>query len=258
MIVDDEPLARYRIRTLLSDDRDFEIVGESGDGKEAVGAMSELRPDLVFLDVQMPEIDGLQVLEKSCTTHVPAVIFVTAYDRYAVQAFDAHAVDYLVKPFSQKRFTEAVRRVKQRIESAKESCSDAVVALLSQLQGDRGRLAVRSDSRILLLRTDEIEWIEAAANYVCVHASGQQYMLRSPLSRIETELPPSFLRVHRSVIVNLNRIREIQPCNGSEFIAVLENGKALPVGRKYSAELQNCFQLREKRPLWSVRLSAAN
>jgi two-component system LytT family response regulator len=243
-VVDDEPLARRRILSLLKLDSSFEVVAESADGDSAVHAITRHKPDLVMLDVQMPGMDGFAVLEAVAPIHLPEVIFVTAHDQYAVKAFDAQAVDYLLKPFKQGRFVEALTRAKRRLE--KGGNTDEQMKLLSLLRlvaGDRGRMVIRSEGRIVFLRSEEVEWIEAAGNYIRLHAGQRIYNVREKLGDFETSLSKhKFIRIHRSLIVNLDAIAEIQSCGGGEFIVVLRNGKELPLGRTYRESLDTLIK----------------
>ncbi len=234
MIVDDEPLARRRLRSLITNDSEIELIAESGDGPSAVASIIGQKPDLLFLDIQMPGMDGFEVLRETAPHHAPVVIFVTAYDCYAVRAFDAHAIDYLLKPFKRTRFLEAVRRAKDTLRTRNEDREDKILTLLNHMDHDPDRFVVKSGGRIIVLHGDEIDWILAAANYVRIHGSGREYLVRDTLNSFEKKLRPSkFLRIHRSIIVNVDRIRELQPCNKSEYIVVLRDGKELPLGRSY-------------------------
>jgi two-component system, LytTR family, response regulator len=235
LIVDDEPLARRRILSLLKPDSSFEVLAECGDGPSAIRAISEQKPDLVFLDVQMPGTDGFGVLEAIAPLHLPAIIFVTAHDRYAVRAFDAHAVDYLLKPFKRDRFLQSLAQARKAILTSHDSADEEkIVSLLRRVSGRRGRLVIRSEGRIVFLRNSEVEWIEAAANYIRIHAGARIYSVRESISDFqETLVPDTFIRIHRSVIVNLDAISEMQNCGGAEYVVVLRSGKELPLGRTY-------------------------
>jgi two-component system LytT family response regulator len=243
VIVDDEPLGRERIRTLLVDDSDIEIVGESADGRKAVSSIAKLKPDLLFLDVQMPEMDGFEVLESIAGAEMPAVIFVTAYDKYAVKAFQVHALDYLLKSFDRDRFAEAVRRAKTEIAKGREHRLDERLAsLLEDLQERRPRperLIVRSGGRILFLRVEEIDWIEAADNYVSLHVGRDSHLLRGTMASIEERLDTrKFLRIHRSTIVNLDRVAELSPLFHGDYEVRLRDGAKLTLSRGYREKLQ--------------------
>lgn len=242
LIVDDEPLGRERIRTLLNAHPDVEIVGECPDGRRAVTSVERLKPDLMFLDVQMPEMDGFQVLEAIAVKHVPAVIFVTAYDRYAVQAFEVHALDYLLKSFDRERFDRAMQRARSEIERSREGVlSDRIAGLLEDLESKKERLTrlvVKSAGRIFFLSVDEIDWIEAADNYARIHAGRDVHLVRETLQSLEGRLDPaSFLRIHRSTIVNLARIRELHPLFHGDYSVRLKNGTELTLSRNYREKL---------------------
>jgi len=248
LIVDDESLARQRILSLLKADSSFQVVEECSDGASGIRAVLEHKPDLVFLDVQMPGTDGFGVLEEVAPVHLPAIIFVTAYDQYAVRAFDAHALDYLLKPFKRDRFLESLARAKKALAEDRNSedrnpedgnpGQEKLLALLRQVGGGRDRFVIRTDGKIVFLRNSEVEWIEAAANYVRVHAGQRIYPVRDKIGDFEKQLSPSkFVRIHRSVIVNLDAVAEIQSYGAGECIVVLRNGKELPMGRTYREAL---------------------
>lgn len=233
IIVDDEPIAREGLRALLSGDREIEVVAECGDGESAVEAIRKLRPDIVFLDVQMPDVDGFDVLRALSGEPLPVVVFVTAYDKYAVRAFDVHAVDYLLKPFHDERFAEALTRAKA---ASRGRHSDATAERIARLLDERTprltRLLVKTGGRVLFIRVDEIDWIEAADYYVKLHVAGKVHMLRESMAALETRLDPAmFFRVHRSAIVNLERVRELQPFSRREHVLVLRDGTRLRLTR---------------------------
>ena len=251
--MDDEPLARRRVLSLLQTDPTFEVVGEAGNGKDAVDRITQLKPDLVFLDVQMPKLDGFGVLEAVATIHLPLIIFVTAFDQYAVKAFDTHAVDYLLKPFKQERFMDAVLRVKNQFQAihANTGSSSAdenqkMLSLMRHVNTDSDRLVVRSGGKVVFLRASEVEWIEAAANYIKLYSQQRVFTVREKISSLEESLPAGkFMRIHRSVIVNLGMVQEIQPCGGGEFVVILRNGRELPLGRTYRSKIDELIhQLR--------------
>ncbi|HKA87894.1 MAG TPA: LytTR family DNA-binding domain-containing protein [Haliangiales bacterium] len=235
-IVDDEPLARRRLRELCAREPDVEVVGEAGDGAAAVAAIRATRPDLLFLDVHIPELDGFGVLAR-LPGAVPAIVFVTAYDEYALRAFEVAALDYLLKPFDGARFQAMLRRARAALGS------DEGRARLEAILGALGRprlLAVKDDGRVQLVRADEIDWIEAADNYVCVHAGRDTHILRATLTAVEGRLDPSrFARIHRSTVVALDRIRELRPATRNEVVAVLRDGTRLPVSRTYAGRLRS-------------------
>jgi len=236
LIVDDEPLARERIRTLLAKEPDIEIAGECADGDEALAAMRKHAPDLVFLDVQMPEMDGFEVLRHLGKDVPPVVIFVTAYDQHAVKAFEVHALDYLLKPFKQSRFKEAVQRARDQIVHRQ---TGVVSKRLLQLLEERkpaaaylSRLAVKEKERVLFVKTTQIEWIESAGNYVLLHVGKQTHIVRETLTALETQLDPKqFLRISRSTLVNLDCVRELQPMFKGEYVVVLHDGRQLAMTR---------------------------
>jgi two-component system LytT family response regulator len=242
LIVDDEPLGRERIRTLLSQDPDIEVVGECGDGRHAIAAIEELRPDLLFLDVQMPEIDGFAVLEAIAPEQMPSVVFVTAYDRYAVKAFEVHALDYLLKSFDRDRFQAAVRRAKEDVRRTRDGqTTDRLAGLLDDLQTRQKcltRILVRSGGRIIFLRVEEVDWAEAADNYVRLHAGRESHLIRETLQSLASRLDPTvFLRIHRSTLVNIDRIRELRPLFHGDYTVTLRDGTELTLSRKFRAKL---------------------
>jgi two-component system, LytTR family, response regulator len=243
LIVDDEPLCRERLRALLADDPDFTIVGECGDGAEAVATLRETPCDLVFLDVQMPVMDGLEVVEAIGPERMPTVIFVTAYDRYALRAFEVQALDYLLKPFDRERFEKALGRAKahvQRDQSAE--ASRQLLALLGDTRPGRKhleRLVIKSGGRIFFLKMEEIDWIEAAGNYLRLHVGSETHLLRETMNALEGRIDPErFLRIHRSTIVNIERIREIQPLFHGDYVVLLRDGTELTLSRTYRQRLQ--------------------
>src|SRR3954447_21886684 len=216
LIVDDESLARKFIRRMLKDDRDVEIAGECSNGKEAVALIKQENPDVVFLDVQMPELDGFGVLDKIADEQWPEIIFTTAYEQYAIRAFELHALDYLLKPFDQARFRDAMKYAKERFHSRDQKDGRLQIgALLESIKNKPQyleRLVIKAGGRITFLSTDEINWIEADDKYVHLHTAKISPMVRQTLSAMETQLDPrKFRRIHRSVIVNVERIRELQP-----------------------------------------------
>jgi two-component system, LytTR family, response regulator len=243
LIVDDEPPARNRVRSLLDKDPDVEIVGECGDGRCAVQHIGELRPDLLFLDVQMPELDGISVVRAFTAEQLPKIVFVTAYDQYALQAFDAHAVDYLLKPFKVQRFEEALKRAKEQIsEKAVRTENDRLRNALKRRGGPEPRLVFRTKSRVIVLQPNEVEYILASANYVAVHTNAGVIQLREKISDVDETAPPEFLRIHRSVIVNVNLIKEVVACGAGESVVIMQSGKELPIGRSFRQALDLALQ----------------
>ena len=247
LIVDDEPLAREGVRLHLADEPDMEVVGESGDGEAAIAAIDELRPDLVFLDIQMPGVDGLGVIERVGIAHMPAVIFVTAYDEFALRAFEAHALDYLLKPFDSERFRRALDRARVQLQSRSRRVLEErllqLIATRSQPSPFVERLVVRAGGRILILRVDDVDWIEAAANYVRLHVAGRSYLLRETMVGIASRLDPDrFVRVHRSTIVRIDCIKELEPLFQGDFLIVLRDGSRITSSRGYRANLQRVLE----------------
>ena len=249
LIVDDEPLAREAVRVRLELERDVQIVGEARDGPAAVEAIRRLVPDLVVLDVQMPGLDGFEVLDRVAGDTMPVVLFVTAYDRFAIRAFEVHALDYLLKPFTAERMRQALARVRRDLErdqavAARESAAAVLDARAASLAPARGgeayayRLTVRDGEAFVMLRTEEIDWIEAAANYVRVQARGRVFVLRGTMQALERRLDPrQFARIHRSTIVNVDRVREIRPEWHGDYDVVLADGHTLRLGRSYRGAL---------------------
>jgi two-component system, LytTR family, response regulator len=228
LIVDDEALAREGIRLLLQDISDFAIVGEAADGVQAVEEIKKLSPDLVFLDVHMPGLQGFEILQRVASVHVPAVIFVTAHDRYAVAAFEAHAVDYLLKPFSDERFYKALSRARRVLDDVEQVEHKYLP----------GMLTVRNGRRITLVRTEEIDWVESASNYVELHVGKQTYLIRMTMSEIEAKLDPlRFVRIHRTTIVNLDRVLELDIGYHGESDVKLRDGTVLRASRQYRERL---------------------
>lgn len=245
LIVDDEPPARARIRALLADESDIEVVGECEDGPSAVDAIDELRPDLVFLDVQMPDLDGFGVIEAVGPERMPATLFVTAYARHAVQAFDVNAVDYILKPFDRDRFKQALKKVKQRISDGKEPQAGPPGRLRSLIGEVREegefpeRILVRAGEHHLLLKVADIRWIEAEDNYIRLHMRGsEKHLLRHTLSRFLQRLDPKrFRKIHRSIIVNLDCIKELQPWFHGDYLVHLDDGTTLTLTRTHREAL---------------------
>jgi len=232
VIVDDEPLARERIRTFLADESDVEVVAECADGAEAVNRIEELRPDVLFLDVQMPRLNGFEVLEAIDTATMPVVVFTTAHDEHAIRAFEVSAVDYLLKPFKQPRFSRALERARTQLRAVKGGHADPQLAtLLSQWREGSGRgprVLVKSPDRILFLKPGEIDHIEACGNYVVLHAGKERHIVRETMTAMEARLGSAgFMRINRSVILNLSRIKELQPIAAGEYVVILKTGARL-------------------------------
>lgn len=237
IIVDDEPLARERVRTLLAEETDVELLAECASGAEAVAAVKKHKPDLMFLDIQMPEMDGFQVL-RELTPPLPAVIFVTAFNEHAVQAFEAQALDYIMKPFKVARFRAALDRAREQL--ARSQPDDSTKRLLALLEAQNAtakteyltRIAVRDGSRVKFVKTSAIDWIEASGNYVVLHAGKENHIVRETLAAFEAQLSPKeFVRLSRSAIVNLDRVQQVEPAFDDEHVVVLTNGSKLPMTR---------------------------
>lgn len=243
IIVDDEPLARRGIRAQLENERDFDVIADCRNGQEAVQAITAQSPDLVFLDVQMPEVDGFGVVDAIGPDRMPAVIFVTAYDRYALRAFEVHALDYLLKPFDDDRFAAALQRARQHIERKDlDDLGKRLQGLLNDLQPRTryaDRLVIKSAGRIFFLSVSEIDWIEAADNYVRLHAGAEAHLLRETMNNLEKKLDPNeFLRIHRSRMVNIQRVKELRPLFRGEYDLLLKDGTRIETGRGYRDRIQ--------------------
>ena len=248
LIVDDEPLARQRVRLLLAEEPDLEIIGECADGFDAVDQIQATKPDLLFLDVQMPEMDGFEVLRRVPQAVLPVVIFTTAYDQHALRAFEAHALDYLLKPFKPARFADAVQRARDVIANRQAAvAARGILALLGQTPAPSGqltRLAVKTPGKVTFVEVDQIQAIEAAGKYAVVHVGKENHVLRETMSSLESNLPPQrFLRISRSVIVNIDQIQELQPMFNGENLVVLKNGKSYPTTRPIR-EIQQKLEFR--------------
>lgn len=250
LIVDDEPLARQRVRLLLAEEPDVEVIGESGDGFEAVDQIQAAKPDLIFLDVQMPDMDGFEVLRRVPEGIVcrSVVIFTTAHDGHALRAFEAKALDYLLKPFKPARFKEAVQRAREIIGNKNAAvAARGLLSLLGQTPVEAGRLArlaVKTPERVIFVELDQIQAIEAAGKYAVVHVGKEHHVLRETMTSLEANLPAQrFLRISRSVIVNLDQVQELQPAFKGENLVVLKNGKSYPTTRSLR-EIQQKLEFR--------------
>ena len=243
LIVDDEPLAREGLRMLLAGDPEIAAIHEARDGREAVAAILNARPDLVFLDVQMPEMDGFAVVGQVGAERMPAVVFVTAHDRYAIQAFEINAIDYLLKPVTGERFAQALARAKARLASRPvDEANRQILSLLETIASPRRylkRLAVRSAGKTVFVDAEDVDWIEAAENYVQLHTGRASHLIHVTMNAFEKSLDPEiFLRIHRSVIVNVRRIKELQPVLHGEYAITLQSGVRLQSGRMYNEKLR--------------------
>ena len=245
LIVDDEPAAREGMRHLLAADPEIVLAGECSNGREAVAAIRDTSPDLAFLDVQMPELDGFGVLREIGVERAPAVVFVTAFDQYALRAFDVHAIDYLLKPFTDDRFRQSLDRAKQLVRQGR--LGDLSRKLAALLDNDESapapryldRLVVKSGGKVTLLPVGEIEWIDAEGDYVRIHVGKTWHLLRETMKNLEDQLDAArFVRIHRSTIVNLEKVKELQPFFRGEYVVVLHNGTTLKLSRGYRDNLE--------------------
>jgi two-component system LytT family response regulator len=242
LLVDDEPIARRGIRLHLEAHTDFEVVAECKNGKEAVTAIKGLKPDLVFLDILMPELGGFDVIRSVGSNHMPAVIFITAYDQHAIRAFEVNAVDYLLKPVEGRRFDQAIQRARTRIVDSDKHLGERLESLLVEM-GKKPkhveRFVVKQKGRIIFVDTADVDWIEAAGNYISLHVGMNTHMVPGSMNSVEARLDPeSFRRVHRSIIVNTRRIRELHPLFHGEYQIVLAGGTRLTSGRRYCDNLK--------------------
>lgn len=243
LVVDDEPLARDALRLLIGRDRDFTVVGECS-GVEAAQLVRETRPHVLFLDIQMPELDGFGVIEAIGLDELPLIVFTTAYDAYALKAFDVHALDYLLKPFDDARFAQTLERVKARLRDGQPNLDTAKIMELLEHRGEprARRLLVRVREKVVVVDVDDIDWIEAADYYASIHAAGTSYLLRETLGELETRLDPErFFRVHRSAIVNIDRVREIHPFFRGDCTLVLRDGTRVKLSRTRREEFERLF-----------------
>ena len=247
LIIDDEPLARNRVKQLLASAEEFQVIGEARNVAEAVSACLELCPDLVFLDVEMPDGSGFDALEKLSAENLPAVVFVTAYDQYTIKAFDFYAIDYLLKPFSEERFHQAAARVRERLSRASdEDLNQQIKNLLSHLKTNRDfldRLVINHKDHLVVISVKEVDSVTAYGNYLKVHTGGKTYLLRDTISNLSEQLDPAiFLRIHRSTIVNAERIKEFQPMFGGQYSVILKDGSEFALSRNYRKEVLSRFE----------------
>jgi two-component system LytT family response regulator len=243
LIVDDEPLAREWVRSAVAEDPELEVLGECGDGFEAAEAIRRLKPDLVFLDVQMPGLDGFGVLEALSPEEIPAVVFVTAFDQYAVRAFEAQAVDYLMKPFSKERVEEAVRRVRELVKGRSiEDFRESIGRIVEKIRRDRSFpewVLLKADGKNVFVKVRDIDWIESSRNNVRIHVGTTIYLLHETTSAIASRLDPKkFLRIHRSAIVNIERIKELHPWFNGDYAVILRDGTQLTLSSSYRDRLK--------------------
>jgi two-component system, LytTR family, response regulator len=252
VIADDERLARQKLLILLESEPLVKVVAECQDGRQAVSAIRNLHPDMLLLDIQMPDLDGFQVLKEIPAEEMPVVIFTTAYDQYAIRAFESNALDYLLKPFDQERLHHAVKKAHSELRKARDyEITHRILSLLSQVRAntpgaaaepDR-RLVIKANGRVVFLDLDNIEWVEAAANYVRLNVGKESYLFRETISRISERLDANhFVRIHRSTIVNVRKIKELIPVNSGEYVVVLKSGRELSCSRGYRAALQEIVE----------------
>jgi len=251
VIADDERLARQKLLILLDSEPQVKVVAECQDGRQTVSAIHSLRPDMLLLDIQMPDLDGFQVLSEISEEEMPVVIFTSAYDQYAIRAFEANALDYLLKPFDQERLHHALERARSQSCKARDrEITNRILNLLSQVRSvasftpevDR-RLVIKANGRVVFLDLDSIEWVEAAANYVRLNVGKESYLFRETISRISERLDANhFVRIHRSTIVNVRKIKELIPVNSGEYVVVLKSGRELSCSRGYRAALQGIVE----------------
>lgn len=242
LIVDDEPLARRRIKSLLAHDQSVDVIGECSDGHKAVISISELRPDLVFLDVQMPAMDGFEVIKTIGPEQMPTVIFVTAYDQYALKAFEVNALDYLLKPFDRSRFQKTLDRAKATIRRLRNGdVNHQLLSLLGNLRREQelpDRFIIKSGGRVVFLRVEEIDWMRTVGNYVRLQVGRDSHLMRETMTGMEVKLNPDrFMRIHRSIIVNLDRVKEVQPWAKGESLVIMRDGTRLIMSRRYRERL---------------------
>jgi two-component system, LytTR family, response regulator len=252
VIADDERLARQKLRMLLETEPNIAVVAECQDGRQTLSAISCFHPDLLLLDIQMPDLDGFQVLGEIAPEEMPVVIFTSAYDQYAIRAFEAHALDYLLKPFDQERLHQAMDRARtELLKSENREITTKLMQLLSHIKSGNSasaadspdRLVIKAKGRVIFLDLEEIDWVEAAANYVRLNVGKESYLLRETISRTSERLNPDhFIRIHRSTIVNARKIKELIPVNSGEYVVVLKNGKELSCSRGYRALLQRMIE----------------
>lgn len=241
LIIDDELPARRKIITFLQDEPEIEIVGEADDGLKAITAIEQLKPDLIFLDIQMPHLTGFEVLQQINESIMPKIIFTTAYDQYALKAFEVHAIDYLLKPFDQERFQKALKHALQPATSQLPEQLSSLISALNKQRNYLQRLLIKITGRIIIIKVEDIDWIEAEEKYVQLHVGKDKYLYRETMSTLEQELDPQkFVRIHRSYIVQLDFIKELSPWSHGDYLVILKDGTELNMGRNYRERLLNC------------------
>jgi two-component system, LytTR family, response regulator len=243
LIVDDELMARQRLQRYLRQEHDIEVVGECLDGAEAVASIKKQKPDLVFLDVQMPEKDGFAVIQEIGVDAMPTVIFVTAHDDFAIRAFEAQALDYLLKPFGDERFQQALRRARVLLQKREHFPKQLADLLMHLPKAHASRLAIKTSGRVVFLNREDIDWIEAVGDYVNLHVGPEAHLLRCRMSEMEKRLDGGrFFRIHRSTIVNLDRVKEFRPIHEGESMVVLRNGVKLTASRNCAQKLHQALE----------------
>ena len=245
MIVDDEPTARRGVRMLLKRDRGVEIVGEAANGAEAINLINRTKPDLLFLDVQMPGGDGFEVLARMDKAAAPVVVFVTAYDEHALHAFEVNAVDYLLKPYDDARFTAALQRAKDEVHLRRaDHVNTQLSQLIEYLQHEQDRILLKSSGEIFFLKAEQIDWIEAEGDYMKFHVAGHTHLMRETMAHLEARLDPKrFIRIHRSAIVNIDRVQKLSPSFLGEYAVILQDGTKLKLSRGYHERIADLVKL---------------
>lgn len=239
IIVDDEPLAREKVQLFAQGEKDIEIVDVCANGHEAIASYQKFKPELLFLDIQMPEMSGFDVLNQLNCNPLPGIIFITAYDEFALQAFEFHALDYLLKPYDRARFKKATDHARESIQSLSlaEVTTEQIKTLLDSIKQSHpslDRLIVKTNGRIIFLKIEDIDWMEAAGNYVNLHVGNESHLVRETMNNIEKQLnPQKFIRIHRSTIININKIKELQPYFNGEYKVVLQNNTHVILSRGY-------------------------
>lgn len=238
LVVDDERIARQRLRRLIATQPDFELVAECESGEQALDVLGERSVDLIFLDIQMAEMDGFRLLEQTPDGRRPLVVFVTAHSEHALRAFESQALDYLLKPFDRERFNRCLQRVREQVQYQRKSDTqvpvDTLMRVLESIKPKADRFAIRSSGKVSFINTEDIDWIEAADNYVILHVASETHILRETMNALETRLDSSrFIRVHRSKMVNIDRIKELQPWFHGEYVIVLNDGTSVTLSRGY-------------------------
>ena len=246
ILVDDEPLARNKLKLFLADEPDFEIVRECSNGRDAIAALQRHRADVLFLDIQMPEVDGFGVVEAVSPEFLPFVVFVTAHDAFALKAFEVHALDYLLKPFDRGRLKQTLVQIRKALQhTAIERQHLQILSLLNDIKAHEkrpDRLLLRSEGRVYFVNVPEIDWVEAEGNYLRLHVGNESHLMRQTMNLLERQLSPSkFIRIHRSTIVNIDKVKELRPWFQGEYLAILHGGKKLNVGKSYRKNLNEAL-----------------